>query len=193
MPQAVPSAIGLMPYKLHRMDSLFRRTGKLLRGLVKGLVTALLVPVLLFEEWGWGPLAALMAALGRLPLLKRIELHIASLPPWAALTTFLAPVVVLFPVKLLALYLFGEGHYGSGFSLLIGAKIAGTAIVARLFQLTQPALMQIAWFARWYLRWKTWKDSVLVTVRQSVPWRRLRAMQAGLRRWWHMHVLGHTD
>lgn len=182
-----------MPYKLHPMHSIFRRTGNLLRGLVKGLATALLVPVLLFEEWGWGPLAALMAALGKLPILKRIERRIAGLPPWAALMMFFAPVVVLFPVKLLALYLFGEGHYGSGFSLLIAAKVAGTAIVARLFQLTQPALMQIAWFARWYLRWKTWKDGVLAAVRQSAPWRRLHAMQAGLRRWWHVHVLGRTS
>jgi len=153
------------------MHSIFRRTGALFKGFLRACFTALLVPVLLFEEWGWGPLAALMAMLGRLPILKRIEHRIANLPPWAALLTFFVPVVLLFPVKLLALYLFGEGRYGSGFSLLIGAKFIGTAIVARLFQLTQPALMQIAWFARWYMRWKTWKDGMLAAIRQSAPWR----------------------
>ena len=166
------------------MHSIFQHVGALFKRLLKAVGTALLVPVLLFEEWGWAPLAALMAMLGRLPVLKQIERVIGGLPPWAALLTFLAPVVVLFPLKLLALYLFGEGHYASGFSVLIGAKIIGTGIVARLFQLTQPALMQIAWFARWYLRWKAWKDSVLAVVRQSALWQRLRKMRAGVRRWW---------
>jgi len=168
------------------MHSLFHRVGRLFRGLVKGLVTALLVPVLLFEEWGWAPLATLMAMLGRLLVLKKVECLFAGLPPWAALMTFFTPVVVLFPLKLLAVYLFSEGHYGSGFLLLIGAKIFGTAIVARLFQLTQPALMQIAWFAHWYVRWKTWKDGVLASVRQSALGRRLRQMRARLRQWWRV-------
>lgn len=175
------------------MHSIFRHVPTLLRSLLKGLVTVLLVPVLLFEEWGWGPLAALMAMLGRLPVLKQIERRIAALPPWAALLIFFAPVVVLFPVKLLALYLFGEGHYGSGVSLLIGAKVVGTAIVARLFQLTQPALMQIAWFARWYMRWKTWKDGVLASVRHSALWRYLRTLQARLSQWWRVQVLDRTE
>lgn len=171
-------------YKLPPMLSDFQHVGALFKRALKAAAVALLVPVLLFEEWGWAPLAALMAMLGRLPVLKQIERAISGLPPWAALLTFFAPVVALFPVKLLALYMFGQGHYASGFSVLIGAKIVGTGIVARLFQLTQPALMQIAWFARWYLRWKAWKDGVLTVVRQSALWRRLREMRAGLRRWW---------
>jgi len=166
------------------MHSIFQQVGALFKRLLKAVATALLVPLLLFEEWGWAPLAALMAMLGRLPVLKQIERVVAGLPPWAALLTFFAPVVMLFPLKLLALYLFSEGHYVSSFSVLIGAKTVGTGIVARLFQLTQPALMQIAWFARWYLRWKAWKDSVLAVVRQSALWQRLREMRAGVRRWW---------
>ncbi len=175
------------------MHSIFSRPGALSRRLLKGLSTAVLVPVLLFEEWGWGPLAALMTRLGRLPVFKRVERHIAELPPWAALLIFFAPVVLVFPIKLLALYLFGEGHYASGLSLLIGAKIFGTAVVARLFQLTQPALMQIAWFARWYTRWKIWKDGVLTRVRQSAPWRVMHSVQRRLRRWWRVRARSGTD
>ena len=166
------------------MHSIFQQVGALFKRLLKAVGTALLVPVLLFEEWGWAPLATLRAVLGRLPVLKQIERSVASLPPWAALLTFFAPVTLLFPVKLLALYLFSEGHLASGLSVLIGAKIVGTGIVARLFQLTQPALMRIAWFARWYLRWKAWKDGVLAVVRQSALWRRLRTMRAEFRQWW---------
>jgi hypothetical protein len=40
--------------------------------------------------------------------------------------------------KLLALFLLGRGHATSAVLLLVGAKLAGTAVVARLFQLVEP-------------------------------------------------------
>ncbi|WP_295855712.1 hypothetical protein [uncultured Xylophilus sp.] len=154
------------------------------RRLFRGLVALLLVPVLLFEEWGWEPLAALVARLGRLPVWAALERAIRRLPPWAALLAFGLPVVLLLPVKLLALYLFGRGHVATGCVLLVGAKIAGTAVVARLFQLTQPALMGLPLFARWYPRWKRWKDAVLAWVRASAPWRAQRRGRIAARRRW---------
>ena len=150
-----------------------KRPEKILRGL-------LLAPValfLLFEEWGWEPLAACFAALGRLPLLRQLEGLIVRLPPWAALLAFGVPVLALLPIKLLALYLLGEGHMAAGLGLVIAAKLAGTALAARLFQLTQPALMQLAWFARIYTPWKRWKDSTLAQVRSSWPWRMARQLK----------------
>lgn len=155
-----------------------------LRRLLRLVATVLLVPVLLFEEWGWEPLAAQVAKLARLPLWARLERWLRSLPPWGALLTFALPVIALLPIKLLALFLFGSGHYASGVLLLGAAKLAGTAVVARLFQLVQPTLMHIAWFARWYPRWTAWKDHVLGLVRQSAPWRAVRQMKAGTRRYW---------
>ena len=154
--------------------------------LLRGLAAALLVPLLLFEEWGWEPLAALAARLARLPLWARIEAAVRALPPWAALLVFLVPVLMLLPLKLLALFLLGRGHAGSAVLLLVGAKLAGTAVVARLFQLVEPALMRIPLFARWYPRWKHWKDEVLARVRQSTPWRTARQIKAGARRWWRV-------
>ncbi|MDM0110963.1 hypothetical protein QTI66_02330 [Variovorax sp. J22R133] len=155
-----------------------------LRKLLGYVVTALLVPVLLFEEWGWEPLSNFAARMARHPLWARVERRIAALPPRGALLAFSVPVVALFPIKLLALFLFGEGHFLSGLSLLIGAKIAGTAIVARLFQITQPALMQLPLFALWYGRWKYWKDRVLAMVRGSQPWRTMGDLGRRLRRNW---------
>ena len=157
--------------------------------LKKTLRAVLLAPVarlLLFEEWGWVPLAVCFAALGRLPWWGRLERLIARLPPWAALLAFAVPVATLVPIKLLALYLFGQGHVLPGLGLLLAAKLAGTALVARLFQLTHPALMRMAWFARLYTPWKIWKDRVLTQVRASRLWRvllrcKLRLKLAGSR------------
>lgn len=154
----------------------------MLRRLLRAVLTAPLALILVFEEWGWAPLAALLGRLARLPLWAALERRIATLPPWAALVTFLLPMVALFPVKLGALMLFAAGHRVLGALLLVAAKLAGTAVVARLFHLTQPALMQLGWFARWYPRWKTWKDRLLAQVRASWAWRFGRVLQARLRR-----------
>lgn len=158
--------------------------------LKKILRATLLAPValfLLFEEWGWEPLAAGFAALGRLPCWAHLERRITRLPPWAALLVFGVPVLALVPVKLLALYLFGKGQVALGLGLVLTAKLAGTALAARLFQLTQPALMQLKWFARTYIRWKIWKDRVLLRVRNAWPWRMARRLKLQvkliLKRW----------
>jgi len=103
-------------------------------------------------------------------------------PPWLALVLFCVPALALLPVKLLALWLIGEGHTLTGLAVILGAKLAGTAIVARLFNLTQPALMQLAWFARWYGRWTLWKARLLAQVRASAPWRMARVLKRTLRR-----------
>ena len=163
------------------MRSFLRR---LLIKSLRALGAAILVPLLLFEEWGWEPLAALVARLARLPLWARLENVVRALPPWAALLVFFVPALMLLPIKVLGLFLLGEGHATSALLLLAGAKVAGTAIVARLFQLTEPALMRIPMFARWYPRWKQWKDGVLVRVRQSALWRAAGQLRSGTRRWW---------
>ncbi len=157
---------------------MFKGLGKVLAW----IFTPFLALLLLFEEWGWVPLAALIQRLARLPLWAWCERKITQLPPWAALLVLLVPAVALFPIKLLALFLIRHGQFVWGFSVLISAKLVGTAIVARLFQLTLPALMQFAWFARWYPRWKAWKDRLMDYIRASAVWQMGKRMKAGLRR-----------
>ena len=149
---------------------------------LRRIVLAPLVLVLLFEEWGWERLAHGFAKLGRLPLWAKLEKLILALPPWAALLVFALPALALVPVKLLALYLLGRGYLLSGLMLVIAAKITGTALAARLFQLTHPALMKLAWFARLYVPWKLWKDRVLAQVRTSRLWVQFRRLKLRLRK-----------
>lgn len=156
--------------------------------LIKNLLLGLLALLLVFEEWGWDTLSALIGWMARLPLLAWLERRIRALPPWAALLMFTVPALALLPVKLGALWLFSQGHAALGLVLLLGAKLLGTAVLARLFHLTQPALMQLAWFARWYPRWKAWKDRLLTYVRNSAPWRTARVFKTRVmtqvRAWW---------
>jgi hypothetical protein len=150
------------------------QTKKRVQQLLRALLLAPVLLVLLFEEWGWEPLGRFFKALARLPFWGALEQRIVNLTPWAALLAFGIPVLALVPIKLLALYLLGNGHAVMGLGLVIGAKITGTALAARLFQLTEPALMQLPWFARLYIPWKIWKDRKLAQVRDSAPWQRLR-------------------
>ncbi|HEY2255544.1 MAG TPA: hypothetical protein VGI11_07890, partial [Variovorax sp.] len=64
------------------------------------------------------------------------------------------------------------------------AKVVGTAIVARLFQLVEPALMRIPLFARWYPPWIEWKNALLARAYESAPWRGAMGAREGLRRVW---------
>jgi len=152
-----------------------------LRRLLRNTFTALLALVLLFEEWGWEPLQALLAKLARLPLWAWLEGRIARLPPWGALALFAIPALALLPIKLLALFLIGRHHAFMGLCVLLSAKIVGTALLARLFTLTQPTLMRLGWFARWYPRWKVWKDGIIAQVRASPTWRMGRRIKMRIR------------
>lgn len=130
----------------------------------------LIALVLLFEEWGWERLAGILAWFGRLPGLRWIEGRIRDLPPYAALGLFAVPLLTLLPVKILALYWLSHGHKLLGVCVIIMAKLGGTAITARLFMLTQPTLMKLAWFAHLFARWMHFKDRVLARVKASPAW-----------------------
>jgi len=91
---------------------------------------------------------------------------------------------MLLPIKIAALFLIAHGHGLLGLVVILFAKLAGTAILARLFTLTQPTLMRLAWFARWYPRWKAWKDRIMDEVRRSAAWQAAqRAKTAVVDQW----------
>jgi hypothetical protein len=153
------------------------------------LLQWLLALALLFEEWGWEPLARLLGQLARLPIIGWLERRIAALPPYGALAVFFLPALLLLPVKLLALWLISQGRTLLGVTVIVAAKLLGTAIVARLFMLTQGQLMQLAWFARLYARWTDWKAALLARVRASRPWRIARLLKLRVRRLWRRRAV----
>ena len=155
-----------------------------MRTFLRRIFIVLVALFLLFEEWGWEPLAALLARLAKLPFFAWLEAKIRKLPPYTALATFGVPALMLLPVKVAALFFIAHGHGMLGLVVLLFAKVTGTAILARLFALTQPTLMRLGWFARWYPRWKAWKDRVMEEVRRSAAWRSAARMKAALSQQW---------
>ena len=55
--------------------------------------------------------------------------------------------------------------------MIIAAKFASTALIARIFLLTKPALMQIPWFAYAYGVFVPWQEALFARIRASWPWR----------------------
>src|SRR5262245_5279747 len=115
-----------------RSDSRWRRAGVAARGVAReGLRRAgpalaalwrvarpvlaralefLLALVIVFEEWGWRPLAELLGRLARWRPWAAIESVIIRLPPYAALVVFVLPSALLLPLKFLALFLLAKGQ-----------------------------------------------------------------------------------
>ena len=138
--------------------------------------------LILFEEWGWEPLRRAFALLAKLPVIRQFEALLRRLPPRWALVALLLPSLLILPIKLLALWLVAEGRVLLGVGLVIAAKLIGTALLAWLFQIIQPALMQLGWFARVHARWTAWKAELLAWVRASAAWRMARAVKLRVKR-----------
>jgi hypothetical protein len=104
--------------------------------------------VLLFEEWFWERSTAVAKRLGRLPLLSDLESWIRHRERWGSLALFAAPILVIYPFKALALYAMAQGYVLGGMTAFILAKLVATALFARLYQLTEHAIIQFHWVRR---------------------------------------------
>ena len=137
--------------------------------------------ILFAEEVVWEFLKRMMAALGRWPLIRSAEALIMRLPPYAAATAFLLPGILLLPVKIGALWLIAHDEAVLGCVVIVAAKLAGTALVSRIFTLTRPALMSLSWFARLYAVVMRWRERLYGYVKASAAWHSLQRARARMR------------
>ncbi|HEY1245858.1 MAG TPA: hypothetical protein VGF29_13615 [Hyphomicrobiaceae bacterium] len=178
----VRAAAGGALRALHLAGAAVLAFWRLARPGLRWTLQVLLALLILLEQWGWEPLADLLGRLARWQPWAQAETAVARLPPYAALVAFALPTTLLLPLKFLALFLIARGHLVLAGLLFAAAKVVATALVARLFMLTQPALMQIAWFAWAYDRFMPWKNALEDYVRSSYVWRVARMWKERARR-----------
>lgn len=166
---------------LRMMMALGRALWSIVRVPVVLVLQVLAALILIFEEWGWKPLSDLLARLAQFRVWARLEQWIALLPPYGALAVFALPTLILLPLKFLSVWLLANGFYFSAGGLFLGAKVASTAFIARIFILTKPALMRIGWFARAYNWLMPWKDAIFARIRESFVWRYGRMLKNAAR------------
>ncbi len=108
--------------------------------------------VFVFEAWLWEKLEPVVERIVALIPLERFKAwlreHIAQLSPALTLIVFAIPAIVLFPLKLLGLWLIASKHYVLAGAVIVFAKLVGVGITAFIFDATKPKLLQMAWF-RW--------------------------------------------
>jgi len=114
----------------------------------------LLAILFLIEAWFWDhvePVIARIVAIIPLRELKaRLSRWIGGLSPAMTLTVFLVPVAPLYPLKLVALAMIAQGHLFVGVAIFAFLQVIGLGVIAFIFDLTKPKLLQLAWFAAVY-------------------------------------------
>jgi ABC-type transport system involved in cytochrome bd biosynthesis fused ATPase/permease subunit len=105
-------------------------------------------------------------------LFDRLRAWIGSLGPYPTLVLFVVPLVLLEPVKLVAVYLIGTGFFATGVALLATGEILKLVLVERLFSLSRDKLMSIQAFAWGYGKYRLLIDWVQATE----AWRLARSL-----------------
>jgi hypothetical protein len=135
----------------------------------------LLAIIFLIEAWLWShlqPIVAWVVARIPLPAVKaRIAGAVRKLPPSATLVVFIVPVAMLFPFKLLGLWLLAHKHWIAASIVLVLAKLVGVAVTAFVFEMTRPKLLKLGWF-RWLyehvLAWLDWAHRLVAPIKQRI-------------------------
>jgi hypothetical protein len=131
------------------------------RRIVRPLLILLAIAFLI-EAWLWSHLEPLVAwIVGKIPLRRLkalLKRFLEWLPPAAALIAFVVPGVILFPLKLLAVWLITQKYWLAASAVFLFAKLAGLGIAAFIFEVTKPQLLRMAWFRWLYGRVLAWLD-----------------------------------
>jgi hypothetical protein len=105
---------------------------------------------------------------------NRIRNWIVSLRPYPTLMLFAVPIIILEPVKPLAIYLIGTKHVVAGVTLFVLCEILKLVLVERLFALSREKLLSIPAFAWGYDKYSAAKHWVvsLEACRKVQKWAR---------------------
>ena len=66
------------------------------------------------------------------------------------LIVFIVPVIPLFPLKLVGLWLLANEYWVSAIVTIVFAKFLGVGVAAFIFDVTRPKLLEMPWFQRLY-------------------------------------------
>jgi hypothetical protein len=114
----------------------------------------LLAVIFLIEAWLWDhlePLVARVVAWIPLRTFKQwLSDRVDTLSPAMTLIVFIVPVIPLFPLKLVGLWLLTHEHWLSAIATIVFAKFLGVGVAAFIFDVTRPKLLEMQWFRALY-------------------------------------------
>jgi hypothetical protein len=117
-------------------------------------VWILLAIIFLIEAWLWDhlePIVARVVAAIPLDTFKQwLAERVDTLSPAMTLIVFIVPVIPLFPLKMIGIWLLAHEYWMSAVTTLLFAKFIGVGITAFIFDVTRPKLLEMAWFEKFY-------------------------------------------
>ena len=93
--------------------------------------------------------------------LSGIRRRIQKLGPYQSLILILLPLLLVEPLKLVALVIAGKGHWLAGTGMIIGAYAASLLCVERLFRALKPKLLMLKWFAKGWNWFSVLRDKTI--------------------------------
>jgi hypothetical protein len=139
----------------------------------------LLAVIFLIEAWLWDHLEPIVARVVALIPLRTFKQWLAdrvdTLSPAMTLIVFIVPVVPLFPLKLVGLWLLTHEYWMSAIFTIIFAKFLGVGVTAFIFDVTRPKLLEMGWFEKLYefvialrVKAKALVDPIKIRVKQAL-------------------------
>jgi hypothetical protein len=117
-------------------------------------VWVLLAIIFLIEAWLWDHLEPIVARFVALIPLRAFKHWLAervdTLSPAMTLIVFIVPVVPLFPLKLVGLWLLTHEYWVGGVLTFLFAKFLGVGVAAFVFDVTKDKLLEMNWFEALY-------------------------------------------
>lgn len=92
---------------------------------------------------------------------------IEGLGPYQSLLLLAVPLAIVEPLKLIAVFVLGEGHFVTGVVVMICAYAGSLFITERLFITVKPKLLTLSWFARLWMWFIAIRDSILRGLRRA--------------------------
>ena len=138
-------------------------------------VWVLLAIIFLIEAWLWDHLEPIVARVVALIPLARFKQWLAervdALSPAMTLIVFVVPIIPLFPLKLIGLWLLTHQYWLTGVSTFLFAKMLGVGVTAFVFDVTRDKLLEMHWFERLYelvLRLRAKATEIVEPVKQRI-------------------------
>src|SRR6185436_16855974 len=114
----------------------------------------LLAVIFLIEAWLWDHLEPIVARFVAWLPLRAFKQWLAdrvdTLSPAMTLIVFAVPVIPLFPLKLIGIWLLAHEYWVSAVAVIVFGKFVGVGITAFIFDVTRKKLLQMGWFRKIY-------------------------------------------
>jgi hypothetical protein len=97
----------------------------------------------------------------RMTFLARRRRGLQQMGSYLSLLLLLVPLLLVEPLKLVALFVAGKGHWLTGTAMLVAAYTASLLVIERLFRVLKPKIMMLGWFNRLWTSFVTLRTRLI--------------------------------